>query len=111
MNKENQDLRAKIQSVESLATQYLHSQPNDDEACGRHLLKALAKMADIVTDYRGMVEVEVYDIEWDTDGEEVDLPKTVRLMLDTIEDADNVIADKLSDKYEWCVKRCNFRMI
>ena len=41
------------------------------------------------------------DIVWDTDGEEVMLPETVRINF-PIEDDD--IADALSDGYGFCVK-------
>lgn len=41
------------------------------------------------------------NIEWETDGEDVDLPTEVELPKD-IDDDD--IADYLSDKYEWLVK-------
>ena len=50
--------------------------------------------------------VVVTDIEWDTDGEDVDLPTEV-----TLEDIyydedvyDDAIEDRLSDEYEFCVK-------
>lgn len=46
-----------------------------------------------------MKTVRVYDIEWDTDGEEVDLPSIANV---TVKNEDE-IADKLSDEYGWCV--------
>ena len=40
------------------------------------------------------------DIEWDTDGEDVDLPSTVKIPDDV---APEETADYLSDQYGWCV--------
>lgn len=39
-------------------------------------------------------------IEWDTDGEQVDLPTSTTIEAENEED----IADALSDKFGWCVK-------
>ena len=39
------------------------------------------------------------NIVWDTDGEDVSLPATVRVTAETEDDA----ADALSDTYGWCV--------
>ena len=55
-----------------------------------------------------MRKFRVYDIEWDTDGEEVDLPSEVFFDLDDEEveedeNGNNIIADMLSDEYGWCV--------
>ena len=62
------------------------------------------------------MEIRVFDIDWDTDGEEVDLPEEVRIPVEEIVDEcdisqiddvigmyDPVISDYLSDEYEWCV--------
>lgn len=111
MTKENNELREKIKAIEGVTMQYLHSQPENDDDCNRYLLKALAKIADMAGDYRGLIELEAYDIEWDTDGEEVDLPDKVRLMLHSEEDFGSVIADRLSDRFGWCVRTFQFRMI
>ena len=39
-------------------------------------------------------------IEWDTDGEDVELPTTVHITVRNYED----VIDALSDKYGFCVK-------
>ena len=44
-------------------------------------------------------------IEWDTDGEEVDLPSEVEIPKDVSEED---MADYLSDKYGWCVKSLGY---
>ncbi len=43
--------------------------------------------------------IEVTDIEWETDGEDVDLPTTVRVPADL----EYEIADYLSNEYGWLV--------
>lgn len=43
------------------------------------------------------------NIEWDTDGEPVDLPNEVAIP-DSVDDEN--IADFLSDEYEFCVFTC-----
>lgn len=43
----------------------------------------------------------VYDIKWDTDGEEINLPTEVDFAEEIEED---MIADTLSDIYGWCVE-------
>lgn len=70
------------------------------------------------------IKIKCYNIDWDTDDEEVDdLPESVLLTLedeDDIEDyhesCDNVdasdfIADMLSDKYGFCVNKFNFDIV
>lgn len=50
------------------------------------------------------------DIFWDTDGQETDLPDTVEIddptdeMIEDWDGSNGVLADYLSDKYEFCVK-------
>jgi hypothetical protein len=44
-------------------------------------MRTLTKIADMVAEFAGMVEVEMFDIDWDTDGKPVKLPKTVRMMV------------------------------
>ena len=41
-----------------------------------------------------------YVVDWDTDGEYIDLPKTAEVPDDIPEDE---VADWLSDKYGWCI--------
>jgi len=59
------------------------------------------------------MEIRVSSIDWDTDGQEVDLP--TELVVDTaaegIEDPDTEIADWLSDKYGFCVKSVAFEPV
>lgn len=111
MTEENNELRLKVKAAENIAVKFLHSQPETDEDCKHHLLKALVKIAEIVGDYRGLVEVECTDIVWDTDGEKVDLPQTVRLMLESAENAGDVAVERLSDTYGWCIKSLNFKVL
>ena len=65
------------------------------------------------------IKIQCYDIEWDTDDEEVDdLPERVLLTIedeDEIEDyydnPDDCIADILSDKYGWCIKNFDYDLV
>ena len=50
-----------------------------------------------------MEVVKVIGIDWDTDGEEVDLPKSVTIGESPEELSDDDIIDKLSDEYGWCI--------
>jgi hypothetical protein len=53
-----------------------------------------------------MLKFRFYDIDWDTDGEEVDLPKSVVLDVEPEVAGQGVAivgADVLSDKFGWCV--------
>ena len=43
--------------------------------------------------------MKAINIQWDTDGNDIDLPKTVIIPKGTKKD----IADYLSDTYGWCV--------
>ena len=54
----------------------------------------------------------VSDIEWDTDGEQVDLPQSIEMIVNSENDFDsplfseeweNEICDRLSDEYGWCL--------
>lgn len=48
------------------------------------------------------MKVRVSGIEWDTDGEDVDLPSDVTIEVD--EDmSDEDVVNKVSDKYGWCI--------
>lgn len=53
------------------------------------------------------MKINVTEIDWDTDGETVDLPTevTIDTQAEGMEDPDAEIADWLSDKYGWCVSR------
>ena len=56
-----------------------------------------------------MRTVNFYNIDWDTDGEEIDLPTDIILTVD--EDAEISLegADLLSDEYGFCVNSFNFQ--
>jgi len=109
MTEKNSKMREVVKKVESCAMVCLASQPSDDDACERHLMRALVKMADMTKGYLGLVEVEVCDIKWDTDGKKVNLPDSYRLFVQS-DEIEN-LADKLSDKFGWCVKDFNWRML
>ena len=69
------------------------------------------------------IKIRCYNIEWDTDGEEEDLPTEVTLILtepkELIEycearescDEDDFIADKLSWEYGWCVNSFEYEEV
>ena len=57
----------------------------------------------ILSKYASMNEAYAVDIDWDTDGEDVDLPTRVKLPAG-IDDED--VADYLSDTYGWLVNGC-----
>ena len=64
-------------------------------------------------DYRGLVEVRVTDIDWDTDGVKVKgLPRTFRMMIEDDESGvfDDVV-DALSDRFGFCINSCNIRRL
>lgn len=53
------------------------------------------------------MKVKVFDIDWDTDGEDVELPLEIELEIDDkfVNDEDElseVICDYLSDEYGFC---------
>lgn len=110
MTEKNSKMRDVVKKVESCAMVCLASQPSDDDACERHLVRALAKMAEMTKGYLGLVEVEAFNIKWETDGKNVDLPESYRLFMqaDEIEDG---IADALSDRFGWLVKSLDWRRL
>jgi hypothetical protein len=64
--------------------------------------------------------VRVFDIQWDTDGEDVDLPSEVELSFEDGElldsdgssiDVEELIADKLSDEYGWTVSSFDYERL
>lgn len=70
------------------------------------------------------IKIQCYDIDWDTDDEEVGyLPKSVLIELedeDEIEeyyehkengDEDDFLSDKLSDEYDFCVNSFEYRVV
>jgi hypothetical protein len=70
------------------------------------------------------MKVRFYDIEWDTDGEEVDLPNELVIDFPEIgehgepehsEDVDDDIvdtfADRLTDLTDWCVRDFRWALV
>lgn len=55
-------------------------------------------------------KVTVTNIEWDTDGEDCDLPTSTELEIehDEEDDLDAIIADALSDKFGFCMFDFNY---
>ena len=58
-----------------------------------------------------MMRVRFFDISWDTDGEDVDLPTDVTLEVDEDIDLDTQGADELSDEFGWCVFGFNYEIV
>ncbi len=57
------------------------------------------------------MQVKFFNIEWDTEGEQVDLPNEV---VRTVEDDLDVAmdgADALSDEFGWCIRSFEFEII
>lgn len=57
------------------------------------------------------MQVRVYNIKWDTDGEEVNLPSEVTIDINDGVDLQYEIADHLSDEYGWCVFSYSFEIL
>jgi len=61
------------------------------------------------------VKIRCYDIVWDTDGEDVDLPSTTIIDVEDEEGeyafVDTAAADALSDKYGWLVKHVSVEWV
>jgi hypothetical protein len=53
-----------------------------------------------------MKKYRLYDIEWETDDEEINLPRevTLSLVLTSDESAEERCAEELADRYGWLVK-------
>ena len=109
MTGKNVAMRDIVRKVESKAMACLSSQPSEDDACERHLMRALVQIADMTKLYLGLVEVEAYDIKWDTDGKNVNLPDSNRMFVQS-DEIEN-LADKLSDRFGWRVKDFSWRML
>jgi len=54
----------------------------------------------------GAPMIVVKDIDWDTDGDDVDLPETVKIPASEIDEEsdEDAVADWLSDRYGYCVE-------
>ena len=59
----------------------------------------------------GAKTYQFFDIEWDTDGEKVSLPKKVLLTVGKGFKPENEGADLLSDNYGWFVKGFKFKKL
>lgn len=57
------------------------------------------------------MKVRFFDIVWDTDGESVDLPESVVLVVPDDTDLESEAADLLSDGYGWCVCSVDFEVL
>ena len=109
MTGKNIAMRDIVRKVESKAMVCLASQPSEDDACERHLMRTLVQIADMTKGYLGLVEVDAYDIEWDTDGKKVELPDSHRMFVQS-DEMEN-LADKLSDRFGWRVKDFSWRTL
>jgi len=60
-------------------------------------------------------KVKITDIDWDIEGEDVKLPKSITVPMHQIVDSEDelkdTIADYLSDNYGWVVNSCNYEVI
>jgi hypothetical protein len=57
------------------------------------------------------MEYRVYDIDYDTDGQAVDLPESLVLTIDDGLDPSIYLADEISDETGWCVNSFQFERI
>lgn len=48
------------------------------------------------------MRIKIYDIEWDTDGEDVDLPSEI--IVETDNDDPEYLSDLITDEYGFCHK-------
>jgi hypothetical protein len=55
-----------------------------------------------------MQKYRVFDIDYDTDGQRVNLPKEMIIELDDSADPSLESADAISDATGWCVNSCSF---
>jgi len=48
--------------------------------------------------------VTAYNIRWDTDGDEIDLPRTVHIEVEAEdeEELEDLVSDKISDRVGFC---------
>lgn len=58
-----------------------------------------------------MKKVRFFNIEWDTDDHEADLPAGIILEVDSALDVAYQGADVLSDEFGWCVIGFEFEVI
>lgn len=53
------------------------------------------------------MKVKLFDVIWNTEGQDVDLPKEV--VVDVLDDTDDYIGDAIDaacDEYEYCIISC-----
>lgn len=62
---------------------------------------------------KNAVNVKIYDIEWDDNGEDIDLPAEVNATIeyDNGDDLSKIISDWLSDEYGYCVDDFTYDVI
>ena len=59
-----------------------------------------------------MQKILVHSIEWETDGEPVkDLPTSVEIEIENLEDPHYEICEYLSDHYGWLVSGYEYRLL
>jgi hypothetical protein len=57
------------------------------------------------------MKVKVMNIDWDTDGESVDLPTEVVVDMDADLELSLEIANAVSDRYGFCINKCDFELV
>lgn len=55
--------------------------------------------------------VKAMNIDWDTDGESVDLPAEVEIEMDADADLSVEVADAVSDRYVFCINSFSFELV
>ena len=57
------------------------------------------------------MKVKVMNIDWDTDGESVDLPTQVEIDMNADSEFPFYIADAVSDRYGFCINSLTFEIV
>ena len=55
--------------------------------------------------------IKAFNIQWDTDGEPVDLPTEAFFSVDDNFDINENLADLLSDEYNFCVEYAEYEVV
>lgn len=55
--------------------------------------------------------VKAFNIQWDTDGENIDLPSEAFFNVDNDFDLNEGLADLLSDEYNFCVDYAEYEVV
>lgn len=55
--------------------------------------------------------IKAFNIEWDTEGQEIDLPKEAFFQVDDDFDCDEGLADLLTDEYNFCVNYAQYEIV